>query len=212
MHYEGRVGLARVHTGSQNDSASYRDILRLRGEIGDDDHLAVVACDRLSEHGLPDPVLALGRADLREELAAVAVGVGIAMREVHLVVIVLEGNAKSQCLVKPTAFLLHAVLVITDVVAVALPTYAALLLRLPPGIDQRLHPLVVGALRLDEVDDVELIGYVLARVADLEEEPLSVVVGAIVVLEYQIVFELPDLDCASQVARLEATLEDERRI
>jgi len=62
-----------------------------------------------------------------------------------------------------------------------------LLLCLPGRVDQRSHPLVIVTIRLHEVYDVKTIGAVGSRVADFEEEPLSVAVCTVVILKVQIV-------------------------
>ena len=45
------------------------------------------------------------------------------------------------------------------------------------------HTLLIRAFRLNEVDDIELVGDISPGIANLEVEPLSVVVGVIVILQ-----------------------------
>ena len=71
---------------------------------------------------------------------------------------------------------------------------------LPLGVEQRLHALVVGALGLDQIYNIEFVGGELLDVLDSEVEPLSVGRCHMIVFEYQVVFVLSDLDRSSQVA------------
>ena len=65
-----------------------------------------------------------------------------------------------------------------------------LLLCLLSRVNQRFHALVVVAVWLHEVDDIETISAVGSRVADLEEEPLSVAVCTVIILQVQIILIL----------------------
>mmetsp|Transcript_13579 Transcript_13579/g.23115 ORF Transcript_13579/g.23115 Transcript_13579/m.23115 type:complete len:356 (-) Transcript_13579:44-1111(-) len=111
-----------------------------------------------------------------------------------------------------TALLLERVLVVADVFAVAVPANTAAGLGLLLGVDEGLHALVVGALGLDEVDEVELVLGVLARIGDPEVVPLRVGRRVVVVLEDEVVLVLPDLHRPPQVPRLEPALEHQRRV
>ena len=62
-----------------------------------------------------------------------------------------------------------------------------LLLCLLGRVNQRFHALVVVAVWLHKVYDIETISAVGSRVADFEEEPLSVAVCTVVILKVQIV-------------------------
>ena len=44
-----------------------------------------------------------------------------------------------------------------------------------------LHPMIVQAVRLDQVNDIELVGLVFARVARAEVEPLAKLLGTTMV-------------------------------
>ena len=95
------------------------------------------------------------------------------MGQVHFVVVMRELDREGQRVVGPTALLLELVLVLDDVVACSVPPdtrQLGLLLR----VDQRFHALVVGALRLDQVHKIELVGRILLRVRDSEKVPLRV--------------------------------------
>lgn len=77
------------------------------------------------------------------------------------------------------------------------------------GVEQGLHALVVGALRFDQIYNIEFVGRELLHVLDSEIEPLSEGCGHVIVFEDQVVFVVSDLDGSAQVARLESALEDE---
>lgn len=62
--------------------------------------------------------------------------------------------------------------------------------------------MVVQAVRLEQVDDVEAIGSVRTRVLHPKVIPLSVPASAIVRLQDQVIFELVDLDGATEVSAL----------
>lgn len=86
------------------------------------------------------------------------------------------------------------------------------MISFPLRVYQGFHALVVGAFRLNQVNDVELVANVSPSVAHFKEEPLRVVVRPIVVLEYQVIFELTYLNSSSQVARFEPALKDESSV
>lgn len=121
----------------------------------------------------------------------------------------LKGHLECERIVEPTTLLFHAVLIIAYVLAISLPPKPTLIVRFYFRIYQWLHALIVATLWFDEVDDVELIGNVFASVLNLEEEPLGVVVCTVVILKYEIVLELANLDSPAEVARLETALENE---
>lgn len=112
----------------------------------------------------------------------------------------LKGHLECESIVKAAPLLFHAVLIVAYVIAVSLPTQSAFIIRLYFRIHQRLHALVVATLGFDEVDDVEFIGNVLSSVLDLEEEPLGVIIGPVVILKNEIILKLPDLDSAAEVS------------
>jgi hypothetical protein len=75
-------------------------------------------------------------------------------------VVVLELQLESQGVVKSASLLFKGVLIVGNVCAIPMPVLVS------DGINQRLHPLVIRALRLHEVDDVELVVYSLLCVFD----------------------------------------------
>lgn len=79
------------------------------------------------------------------------------------------------------------------------------LVRLLLAVEQWLHSLVIGRIRLDQVDNIELVNVVSFGVAHPEEVPLRHVLnGAVVLFKLQIVLKLSNLACSVQVARLKS--------
>jgi hypothetical protein len=71
------------------------------------------------------------------------------VRKEHFIVIVLELSLKTEGEVETPALFFHGVLKVANVFTVALPADPGLIVGLSFGVDERLHALVVGALRLD---------------------------------------------------------------
>ena len=71
---------------------------------------------------------------------------------------------------------------------------------------EHFHAVIVEAVRLSEVDDVELDLLAHARVADAEKEPLCVTVRVDVVLQDQVVFGWAGFDGSEEIARFESRL------
>lgn len=96
--------------------------------------------------------------------------------------------------------------VVSNVFSHSLPpdTFQFLFLH---AVEQRLHSRVIRRIRLDEVDQVELVLSEPPRIIDLEEIPLSEVLSVVVRLHYQVVLLPFHLDCPPQVPRFEAGLE-----
>ena len=103
----------------------------------------------------------------------IAVGVGVAVGEVDLVIIVEEVVVPAECEVGfiAAAALAVAVLIIEDVVSFAMPA-DVLLLAFPFGVDDDLHAHLVKVVHLVVVQDVKLADVALDCVGNLEEEPL----------------------------------------
>ena len=79
-----------MHSRGDDDRLAEGNVLSLRAEICDDHHLAIVASQGLA-HGRPAHlVLVFGSACPVQELRTVRVRVGVAIREVNLIVIMLE--------------------------------------------------------------------------------------------------------------------------
>ena len=101
-------------------------------------------------------------------------------------------------------------MVVADVLAGAVPANATGSGRVLDGVEQRLLPLVVRTVWFDQIYYIEFVLDVLANVADLEVEPLGVVRRANVILEDQVVSVFAYAQGASQISRLETTLESQR--
>ena len=69
--------------------------------------------------------------------------------------------------------------------------------------------MIVIAVGLHEVYDIEAIGHIFPRIFYFEVVPLGVSLGAIVILEVEVVLVVADFDCFSQISRLETTLKEE---
>ena len=100
------------------------------------------------------------------------------------------------------AALAVAVLVVLDIVAAPVPT-EVLLLALPLGVEDDLHPHPVEVVELVLVQNVELHRLPPARVRHLEEKPLRVAVGVYVVLQKKVVLVLTHAGSHRKVAALE---------
>ena len=107
-------------TGDYNGSP-YRNFLWPRSKVGDDGHLAIVAGNSLTDDSLSYSILRLRLTKILKELRAIRVSVRVAMRHVHLVVIVLELNLESQGVVEAASFFLQGVLEVADVLPISVP-------------------------------------------------------------------------------------------
>ena len=85
-------------------------------------------------------------------------------------------------------FLLSPSLVVSDVLAVSLPTDICHL-GILDGIDQGSHTLIVGGIWLHEVDQIESIGLIFPCVFDSEVIPLAETLSTIIILEVAFVFK-----------------------
>lgn len=68
--------------------------------------------------------------------------------------------------------------------------------------------MIVIAVGLHEVHNIEAIGSIFPRIFYFEIVPLGVSLGAIVILEVEVVLVVADFDCFSQISRLETTLKE----
>jgi len=134
------------------------------------------------------------------------------MRQVDLVLVVGESACECKRIVTTAALALVLVLEVTNVLSSAVPTEPrqfCLLLRINEG----LHTLVVAALRLDEVYEVELIDDALLHVRDPEVVPLRINgLGVVILLENQIILVLAYFDGSAKIARLESTFKYQCRV
>lgn len=105
-------------------SSTNGDLLRTRAEVGDDCHLTVVTGDRLAHNSFSDSILAVGSAQSLEKLCTIRIRIWVTMRQKYFVVIVLELDLESQCIVETTALLLKLVLEVADIGTVSVPSVA----------------------------------------------------------------------------------------
>ena len=210
---EGRIRLTGVHSCRNYNCSSNSYIFWSRAEVRNDRHLAIIERQRLTHDGLADAVLALGLAKTLQELAAIRVRVRIAVTQVTLIVAIFEVDRKTETIMAAATLLLDRVLIIADVGTFAGPADALrTILGLLLGVDERLEALIETGVRLQHVHDVELVVDALAHIGHSEVVPLSVRCRIIVIAQVQIVFIFADLLGASEVARFEARLKDQRRV
>jgi len=116
------------------------------------------------------------------------------MSQVDFIIVMQELDLKSKCIIETPTFLLERVLVVADIFTVPVPANAASLLSFLLGVDERLHSLVVRTLRLDEVDEVELVGDILPHIGDSKVVPLGILRGVMIVLKDHVILILPDFN------------------
>ncbi len=102
----------------------------------------------------------------------------------------------------------HRILVIADIRTLAAPA-RAVELRCFRAVHEGLHACVVGAVGLDEVDEVELVRFAAYRVLHPKVVPLGAIARVVVVLQDQIVLVLSNFHSPSKIAGLEATFENQ---
>lgn len=196
----------RDHDGSPNSN-----LFRPRSKIGDDGHLTIVSCDGLAHNGLSNSILAVWGAQILEQLRAVRVSIRIAMCQIHIIIFILELHLKSKGVVEAASLFLQRVLEVAYVLAVTVPadTLPVVAVRHFLGVEERLHPLIVGALWLHKVYEIELVGCELPCVRHFEVKPLGISCSVMVVLQDQVIFILANLHSAPKVSRLKSALEDQ---
>ena len=152
----------------------------------------------------------MDRAKLVEQRTAIAVRVRITVRNINLVIVVLERHFELKRIVIATCLLLHLILVVGDVFSVAVPTHTPRGGSFLRGVEQRLLALVVRTVWLDKVDDSEFVFCALTHVGNSKVEPLRVRCSVVVVFEDQIVAVGLGrvLGSTSQIARLKARFEN----
>ena len=97
------------------------------------------------------------------------------MAQINSVIIIQKLNLKAQSVtLLITAHFLDAMLrrKVPDLAPIAVPADAPLALRFL-RVNQRLHALVVGGIRLEEVDDVEGVFLIGARIPHAKVKPLG---------------------------------------
>ena len=108
----------------------------------------------------------------------VGVRVRVAMGKVDRVMVTRERVLERERVVLPLLRIPQVVLIIRDVRTRAVPPS----LRVILAIRQNLHPLIVQAVRLCQIDDVESDFVPTPRIRDLEEVPLGVAIRVDIIL------------------------------
>jgi len=89
-----------MHPCSHNNRLSDGNIDRITTEIGDNQHVNVVASQRLAQDRFADLVLVLKSTPLFDMVAQIRIGVWVAVSEENRVVVVLEFQFKRQRVVQ----------------------------------------------------------------------------------------------------------------
>jgi len=88
VHDERCVAFARMHPRRKDYGFAHSDVDRIAREVGDDEHVDVVAGEGLAEDGLADLVFVGEGADFVDEVTLVRVRVRVAVGEKYSVVVV----------------------------------------------------------------------------------------------------------------------------
>ena len=192
MHQIGRIWLARVNSRGEDYGATESYFFRTTQKVSNNHHLAVVSRQSLRKHSLSDFILCFVNAESSEQFTAVWVCVRIAMGQIDFIVVVFEGDLKWKSVIWAASFALHRVLVITNIVAVAVPANAARTCSFFCRVEKRLLSLIVTRIWLYQIDDVEFITYIFAGVWNFEVVPLSVGCRPVIILENQIISVFAD--------------------
>ena len=134
-------------TGDYYGSAN-GNVFRSRAEIGDDSHFAVIPSNGFAHDGFSDSVFGFRLAQPLKQFYAIRIGIGVAMSNIHFIVIMQELDCESESIIKSASLLLQRVLKVTDIVTVPVPSYTIILICLLFRIDQWLHALVIRTLWL----------------------------------------------------------------
>lgn len=89
-------------------------------------------------------------------------------------------------MIETAASFLHAILIITNTLAISLPPNIhglSILLR----INQRFHSLIIGRFGFNQINDIKLIRLILFRIHDLKKIPQRIITCPIIILEDQII-------------------------
>ena len=96
-----------MHPRSQYDCPPDSNLLRLTQKIRNYDHFTIIACNRLAEDSLANAVLRLILTEFRQQLATIGVGVRVAMRHIHFIIVVLKSHLKLQTVIVAATLFLH---------------------------------------------------------------------------------------------------------
>ena len=109
------------------------------------------------------------------------------MSQVYVIIIIFEGTLERERVVGATALTFHRVLVVANVFASTVPADTAWFTCILHRVKERLLPLIVRAVRLNQIDYVEFVADVFAYVAHFEVKPLCIGCRSMVILQNQIV-------------------------
>lgn len=209
IHYVRGVGLARMHSWSEDDRFPYCNFNRIRCKVRNNQHVDIISCKRLAEYSFAYFVFILNRALLLDEFAKISVGIRIAVRQKHCVIIMSELKLEGKSVVEQTIATIWLLitffacgrislerldrsirvpllpffarsLVVSDVEAIAVPAQINTICLLD-WINQWFHALVVVAIRFHQVHYVKPIGHIFPCILDPEKVPLRLSTVPVVV-------------------------------
>ena len=94
------------------------------------------------------------------------------MREVNSIIVVLKCDRPSERIEMKVAFSLDRILVVAHLASISHPSlFVSLGLNL--RVHERLHPMIVETIWLEQIDNIKLVRLACSRVADPKIEPLS---------------------------------------
>ena len=201
---------------SEDHRRSLSNIFWRRSEVSNDHHFAVVASSCFGENRPPYLVFVGRGAKLGDVGLTVRVSVRVAVSKVNFIMVMFELELEGESVVvgrNPSdgstvegisKFSLGVrVLIVRDVITHTSPASIARLSILH-RVNQWLHPVIEGRVRLHKVNEVEGVLTKAAGVLDFEEEPLGEIVGRVVGLQGQLVLILVQLDGFLQVPTLKS--------
>lgn len=86
------------------------------------------------------------------------------MRYENFIIVVLEADFKLQTVVVAPSFLFHRILVVRYIFSVAVPTVSPWFLCLFHAVKQWLLALIIGAVRLNQINDCKFVFSVLSHI------------------------------------------------
>lgn len=182
MHHKASIWLAWVHSGRKYNRSSHCNLFWPAKEVGYNDHFAIVTGQCLSQNSFSDFVFGLIGAQSLEQLAVIWVSVGITVCNVHFIIVVFHSQLERQRVVRASSFFLHCILKVSDIVSFSVPTQSSWFACFFIWVHEWFLPLVIRAVRLDQVDYVEFVTLVFLGVGDFEIEPLGVSSSLVIVL------------------------------
>lgn len=193
------ITLSRMNSASDDDGSSNSYFFRSWTEVCDDCHFTVVSRNSLAHNGFSNSVFRLRDAQSLQQFSAIWVSVGIAVSHVHFIIIMHKLYLKSKSVIKTTSFFLEGVLEVANVLSISVPPNALPFLAFSffLGVEEWLHALVIWTLRLDEVDEIELVGGVLFDVTNFEVEPLRVIGSVVIILQNKVILVVSNFNSSS---------------